>query len=74
MFKLKNINEFLNYKKCDAIKVNYDRSCNKELITEYCKEIGFINWFETSAKDDINVKQAFEYLITEIRKSKGLTD
>jgi Ras-related protein Rab-32 len=39
---------------------------NKEQMDEFCKDKGFIGWFETSAKDNINVEQAAKFLVTKV--------
>ena len=35
-------------------------------MDEYCKDKGFINWFETSAKDNINIDEAARFLVTSV--------
>jgi Ras-related protein Rab-32 len=35
-------------------------------MNEFCQDKGFIGWFETSAKDDINVEQAAKFLVSKI--------
>ncbi|KAJ6237313.1 ras-related protein rab-32 [Anaeramoeba flamelloides] len=35
----------------------------REKMDEYCKEGGFIQWFETSAKDGINLSAAIRFLV-----------
>jgi len=50
--------------KCDIIDnkgVN-----NSALLDEFCKENGFIGWFATSAKDDIGINDAGNFLIKAI--------
>jgi Ras-related protein Rab-32 len=32
-------------------------------MDEYCKEKGFAGWFETSAKDNINIDDAAKFLV-----------
>ncbi|XP_069704162.1 uncharacterized protein [Periplaneta americana] len=52
--------------KCDADligKVKYPVD-----MDEYCRQLGFIDWIETSAKDDINITYSFRCLIDEIQK------
>lgn len=35
-------------------------------MDEFCKEKGFIGWYETSAKENINVEQASKFLVSKI--------
>jgi hypothetical protein len=32
-------------------------------MDEYCREKGFAGWFETSAKDNINIDDAAKFLV-----------
>lgn len=36
-------------------------------MDEFCKENGFAKWFETSAKENINIETSFEFLISEVK-------
>ena len=57
--------------KCDLAKENLTN--NNEQMNEFCKDKGFAGWFETSAKDDINVEQAAKFLVSKIlEKEKAL--
>jgi Ras-related protein Rab-32 len=40
-------------------------------MNEFCKDKGFIGWFETSAKDNINVDQASKFLISKILEKES---
>lgn len=51
--------------KCDLSKDNLAN--NNEQMNEFCRDKGFVGWFETSAKDDINVEQAAKFLVSEVR-------
>ncbi|XP_034058678.1 ras-related protein Rab-32a [Gymnodraco acuticeps] len=56
--------------KCDQ---NNDSSNNTTLMDNFCKETGFLGWFETSAKDNINVDEAARFLVENIlANDKGL--
>uniref|UniRef100_A0A3P8URI9 Ras-related protein Rab n=3 Tax=Pleuronectoidei TaxID=30942 RepID=A0A3P8URI9_CYNSE len=56
--------------KCDQKK---DNSNNTTLMDNFCKETGFLGWFETSAKDNINVDEAARFLVENIlANDKGL--
>ncbi|XP_078261654.1 ras-related protein Rab-32-like [Rhinoraja longicauda] len=39
---------------------------NKSTMDHYCKDNGFLAWFQTSAKDNINVDEAMRYLVENI--------
>lgn len=50
--------------KCDQPKEGLVNSAAR--MDEYCKERGFIAWFETSAKENINIEDAAKCLVTKI--------
>lgn len=50
--------------KCDQPKE--DLMNNTSQIDDFCKEQGFIGWFETSAKENININEAARFLLTQI--------
>jgi hypothetical protein len=35
-------------------------------MDDYCQEKGFDKWFETSAKDNLNIETSIRYLIDEV--------
>ena len=51
--------------KCDLV-----HDTNVAMLNEYCKENGFLCWFETSAKENINIDEAVHALIVEIMKTE----
>ncbi|XP_042602739.1 ras-related protein Rab-32-like [Cyprinus carpio] len=56
--------------KCDQKK---DGSNSSSLMDNFCKEAGFLGWFETSAKENINVDEAARFLVENILlNDKGL--
>uniref|UniRef100_A0A8B9JX51 RAB32a, member RAS oncogene family n=1 Tax=Astyanax mexicanus TaxID=7994 RepID=A0A8B9JX51_ASTMX len=56
--------------KCDQKK---DGANNASLMDTFCKETGFLGWFETSAKENINVDEAARFLVENILlNDKGL--
>ncbi|RXN06851.1 ras-related Rab-38-like protein [Labeo rohita] len=55
--------------KCDQ---NRDFLTNNSLkMDQYCKENGFVGWFETSAKDNININEAANFLVKHIIASEN---
>eukprot|EP00002_Diphylleia_rotans_P016813 TRINITY_DN3264_c0_g2_i1.p1 TRINITY_DN3264_c0_g2~~TRINITY_DN3264_c0_g2_i1.p1 ORF type:complete len:215 (-),score=57.54 TRINITY_DN3264_c0_g2_i1:1517-2161(-) len=48
--------------KCDVPNVTIDR----EMLDQFCRENGFLGWFETSAKDNINIEKSMSFLIERI--------
>ncbi|XP_065180829.1 ras-related protein Rab-32B-like [Sycon ciliatum] len=48
--------------KCDLDEAQVD----KETLDAFCHKHGFIGWFATSAKDDTNISDAFEFLVSKI--------
>ncbi|XP_008573122.1 PREDICTED: ras-related protein Rab-32-like [Galeopterus variegatus] len=49
--------------KCDQKK---DSAQNLPQMDQFCKEHGFTGWFETSAKDNINIDEAARFLVENI--------
>jgi len=50
--------------KCDQVKEGLVN--NKQQMDEFCKEKGFYAWFETSAKENVNIDDAARCLVTKI--------
>ncbi|XP_071442101.1 ras-related protein Rab-32 isoform X1 [Hetaerina americana] len=57
--------------KCDQQKEGVVN--NPARMEEYCKEKGFSGWYETSAKENINIEEAARFLVTKILKNDRLT-
>jgi len=38
-------------------------------MDEFCREKDFVKWFETSGKQNINVQEAFQFLLDEVNIS-----
>lgn len=59
--------------KCDEVKAG---SLGEEsFLTQFCEEHGFIGWFYTSAKDNINIDGAANFLIKSIiRRRRSQSD
>jgi hypothetical protein len=43
-----------------------DFAKNREQMNKFCQENGFVDWFETSAKDNINIDRASMCLVNKI--------
>jgi len=50
--------------KCDI--ANENQHLNPEKMDSYIKENGFISWYETSAKEDVNISKAIKNLVGHI--------
>jgi Ras-related protein Rab-32 len=50
--------------KCDLAKERLVKSGPQ--LDKYCQEQGFAGWFETSAKDNINIDEAAQFLVKKI--------
>lgn len=37
-------------------------------MTEFCRARHFIRWFETSAKESININEIFSFLMDEVKR------
>ena len=48
--------------KCDLP----DTRVNKEELDAFCKEQGFVGWYETSAKTNHNIEESVKGLVTNI--------
>ncbi|XP_067010822.2 ras-related protein Rab-38 isoform X3 [Anabrus simplex] len=56
--------------KCDQQKEGIVNNTTK--MDEYCKERGFTAWYETSAKENINIEDAARCLVTKILQNDKL--
>ncbi|KAK2957141.1 putative GTP-binding protein ypt3 [Blattamonas nauphoetae] len=55
--------------KCDMVQ----GSLNPSQLDAFCRENGFVKWFETSAKDNINVEESATYLVKKILETESET-
>jgi Ras-related protein Rab-32 len=39
---------------------------NPQEMDEFCRENGFVKWFETSSKENINIEASIQFLISEV--------
>lgn len=53
--------------KCDQTKEGLVN--NSDQMEEFCKEKEFLGWFETSAKENINIDEAARFLVNQILKN-----
>ena len=59
--------EFFENNVCFLLKIDLAKEgLVKEQMEEFCKEKGFVGWFETSAKDNINVETAAKFLVSKV--------
>ncbi|XP_033339643.1 RAS oncogene family member Rab32 isoform X1 [Megalopta genalis] len=56
--------------KCDQQREGLVNSPQK--MEEYCKEKNFAGWFETSAKENINIEEAARFLVSKILQNDQL--
>ncbi|XP_053999048.1 EF-hand calcium-binding domain-containing protein 4B isoform X1 [Hylaeus anthracinus] len=56
--------------KCDQQKEGLVNSATK--MDDYCKEKNFAGWFETSAKENINIEEAARFLVNKILQNDQL--
>lgn len=50
--------------KCDQAKEGLVN--NTSQMDEYCRDKGFLSWFETSAKENINIDEAARALVSKV--------
>ncbi len=67
----KNIPVVLLANKCDLAK---EWSQTPAQMDAFCVENGFVGWFETSAKEDINVEKAANFLVSKIMESDVVSE
>ena len=53
---------------CDQAKEGLVNNASQ--MDEYCSDKGFNTWFETSAKEDINISEAAKYLVAKVLNIK----
>jgi len=51
---------------CDQVQ-NGVQGCDDKEMRDYCQHHGFDAWFETSAKDNINIEEAARFLVARVR-------
>lgn len=39
-------------------------------MDEYCKENNFVGWYETSARDNINIEESAKALVARVKERK----
>ncbi|KAI8374865.1 P-loop containing nucleoside triphosphate hydrolase protein [Blakeslea trispora] len=54
--------------KMDLVKEGHGQHVNTSELDQFCQDHGFLQWFETSAKDNSNIEEAARHLISAILK------
>ncbi|KAI8067657.1 P-loop containing nucleoside triphosphate hydrolase protein [Gilbertella persicaria] len=54
--------------KADLIQEGHGQHANPTELDQFCQDHGFIQWFETSAKDNSQIEEAARYLVSAILK------
>lgn len=52
---------------CDQTKEGVVNNSNQ--MDDFCKEKGFIGWFETSAKENINIDDSARFLVQRVSRT-----
>ena len=52
--------------KCDAEQEDLVQNANQ--MDEFCREKGFLGWYETSAKENIGIEESARKLVEKVRK------
>jgi len=58
---------FSFFLQCDQAKEGLVNNASQ--MDEYCSDKGFNTWFETSAKEDINISEAAKYLVAKVHEN-----
>jgi len=67
-----NVKKVLVLNKCDLPKWKWkDEWKDKQWIDQYCAKQGYLKWFYTSAKDNIGIKELFDYLGEQVVKGRS---
>lgn len=64
LFYSKIFSLYLHLRQCDQTKQGIVNNLAK--MDEYVKEHGFAGWFETSAKENINIEEAARALVNKV--------
>lgn len=65
-----NVPVVLLANKCDLAKEGLVK--NSQQMDQYCQEKGFAGWFETSAKDNLNIEEAAKFLVEKIIENEKM--
>ncbi|XP_065837199.1 ras-related protein Rab-38-like isoform X2 [Oscarella lobularis] len=58
--------------KCDVDQPHKHFVHDEQQMDEYCREKGYVDWFKTSAKENINIDEAAKRLLTKIMENDDL--
>jgi GTPase SAR1 family protein len=56
--------------KCDLDEIK--EKLNHDILDKFCNENGIYQWFETSAKSNLNIEISIQYLVKKILKYEDL--
>jgi Ras-related protein Rab-32 len=56
--------------KCDLAK----QAISPEIMDAFCREHGFLTWFATSARDNINITKAVDFMVDHLYRTSGSSD
>ena len=61
----RKLSTFVFVGQCDQVK-NDVPGCDEKQMKDYCQQHAFDAWFETSAKENINIEEAARFLIARV--------
>ena len=58
-------NYYVVVQQCDQVNSDVP-GCDEKQMKDYCQQHAFDAWFETSAKENINIEEAARFLIARV--------